>query len=61
VEVEVDPLLRAAPFATAEKLAVEAPRGGEIVDRKGKMEGRQAHAIALRGAAPLVEAFVNPP
>ena len=38
-QVEVDPLLRAASLGTAEQLAVEAPRFGEIVHRKGEMEG----------------------
>jgi hypothetical protein len=43
VEIEVDPMVRAPALGAAEKLAVEATRGGEIVDRKGEVEGRQAH------------------
>ena len=41
VEIEIDPMVGAAPFGAAEQLAVEAARGGEVVDRKGEMEGRQ--------------------
>ena len=47
VEVEIDPMVGAAAFGAAEQLAVEAPRGGEIVDRKGKVEGRKAHVAHL--------------
>ena len=47
VEIEVDPVLGAAPFGAAQQLAVEAARGGQIVDRKGEMEGRQGHAFEL--------------
>ena len=40
-EIEVDPFIRAAAFGAAEQAAVEVARGGEIVDRKGEVEGRQ--------------------
>ena len=61
VQVEIDPLLGAAAFRAAEQLAVEAARGGKIVDREGEVEGRQAHALSLRGTPRIVEAFVNAP
>ena len=47
VEIEVDPMVGAASLRAAEQLAVEAPRGGKIVDRKGEMERRQGHAPTL--------------
>jgi hypothetical protein len=47
VEIEIDPLVRAAAFATTEQAAVERTRRSEIVDGKCKVEGRQAHGSAL--------------
>jgi hypothetical protein len=46
VEVEIDPFGGAAAFAAAEQIAVEAPRGGKVVDRESEVEGGQAHALA---------------
>ena len=43
VEIEIDPVLGATPFRTAEDAAVEAPRRIQIVDRKCEMEGMEAH------------------
>src|SRR5690606_20764420 len=39
VEIEVDPLVGAAPLGTPEQSAVEGTRRGEIVDREREMEG----------------------
>jgi hypothetical protein len=47
VEVEIDPMARAATFRTAEQLAVETAGRGEIVDRKGKVKRRRGHRIFL--------------
>ena len=47
VEIEIDPMLGASAFGAAEQLAVEAARRGEVIDRKGEVEGRQAHAASL--------------
>jgi hypothetical protein len=47
VEIEIDPMLGAAAFGAAEQLPVKAARGGEVVDRKGEMERRQAHAALM--------------
>jgi hypothetical protein len=49
----------AAAFRTAEQVAVEAARGGEIVDGKGEMEGRKGHALCLRGTVEIVEPFLS--
>ena len=59
VEVEIDPLLGAPSLRAAEQLTIEATRGSEIVDRKGKMERRQAHPAALQAGRRFVEAFVS--
>src|SRR3546814_6988855 len=42
-EIEVDPFFRAPPLRAAEQPAIEGARGGEIVDGKGEVEGRQGH------------------
>ena len=42
-QVEVDPVLGAASLTASEQLAVEATRGGEVVDGKGEVEGWQCH------------------
>lgn len=58
MEIEVDPIPGASPFAATEQATVEAARGAQIVNRKGKMERRQAHVrpvVANRGA---VQTFV---
>jgi hypothetical protein len=47
VEIEIDPMVRAAAFGAAEQFAVEAPSGGKVVDRKGMVEGRKAHWPSL--------------
>ena len=58
-QVEIDPMVGAAPFGAAEQPSVEAARGTEVVDRKGKMERRQAHSACLRGAVEIVEPFLR--
>lgn len=45
-QVEIDPLVCAAPFRTAQKLPVEPPRGSKIIDGEREMERRQAHATS---------------
>ena len=40
-EIEVDPLLAAAPFRAAEEPAVERARRGQVVNRHGEVEGRE--------------------
>jgi hypothetical protein len=40
-EIEVDPLLRAAPLRATEKLAVKLPGRGKIVDRDREVEGSE--------------------
>ena len=40
-EIEVDPLLAAAPLRAAEELAVERARRGQVVNRNGEVEGRE--------------------
>jgi hypothetical protein len=45
-EVEVDPVIGAAAFGTAENLAIKEAGGGEIVDGKGDVKGAEGgHAI----------------
>src|SRR3546814_18770479 len=46
-EIEVDPFFRAPPLRAAEQPAIEGARGGEIVDGKGEVEGRQGHGGSL--------------
>ena len=43
VKVEIDPVVRGSPFAATEHFAVEAARGGKVVDRAGEMERGQVH------------------
>jgi len=43
-KIEVDPMLRAPSLGAAEQVAIEAARGGEIVDREGEVERRKRHA-----------------
>ena len=38
VEIEIDPFCAAAPFATAKQIAIEFPRCGKVVHRKGQMK-----------------------
>jgi hypothetical protein len=47
VEVEVDPLVGAAPFGAADRAAPERARGGKIVDREGEVERAQGHGEAV--------------
>ena len=42
-KIEIDPMISAAPFGTAEDLAVKMPGGGQIVDRKSEMKRGKAH------------------
>ena len=48
-EVEVDPDVGAAAFRAAEDDSVEVARGGEVVDRKGYVEGTESHGEMIRG------------
>jgi hypothetical protein len=41
VEVEIDPLVRTAPFRTAQQFAVELACSGEAMNRKRQMKRRQ--------------------
>jgi hypothetical protein len=61
IQVEVDPFVGATSLPAAEQLAIKAASSGEIVDWKGEMERRQAHAPALRRRRGIVEAFVERP
>jgi hypothetical protein len=61
VQVEVDPMIGATSFGTAEKLTVEAPRGRKIVDRKGQVKWRNAHAVARCFRAPLLSTLSSQP
>ena len=45
-QVEVDPLRRRAPLGAAEQRALNAARGGKVVDREGEMEGAW-HGLGL--------------
>jgi len=47
IEIEIDPMVGAAPFGASEEVAVKAPRSAQIVDREGKMERRQCHRPAI--------------
>ena len=55
-KIEIDPVRGRSPLGTSQQLAVKGARGGEIMDRKGKMEwprhgatiaGRVAHVTGL--------------
>ena len=35
VEIEVDPVVAAAPFSASHEFAVKFARGGQVVDREG--------------------------
>ena len=48
VEIEVDPLVAAAPFGAADRPAPERARGGEVVDREGEVERAEGHGGPLR-------------
>ena len=41
-KIEIHPFVRASSLRAAEQIAIESARGGEVVDREGEMEGRQA-------------------
>ncbi|MCY1238631.1 hypothetical protein D9M72_513810 [compost metagenome] len=54
VEVEVDPVFRAAAFRAAQQFAVELARTGDAVDREGQVERGQdcsgfAHGVEIPG------------
>ncbi len=38
-QVEVDPMIGAAPLGAAEQLTIEVTSRGEVVDREGEVEG----------------------
>src|SRR5207244_12333082 len=46
MEIEVDPLFRAAAFRAAEELAIELARSGQVVHREREMERR--HRCRIR-------------
>src|SRR5690606_37924810 len=45
VEVEVDPLGRAAAFGAAQELAVEGARGLQVVHGEGEVKGRERRRV----------------
>jgi hypothetical protein len=52
VEIEIDPLIRAAAFGATQQFAIELARGGDAMDGKREMERRQggvrnAHDVEL--------------
>src|ERR1700679_1479656 len=46
-EIEVDPVVGAAAFGTAEDGAVEVAGSGEVVYGKGDVEGLQSHVLMI--------------
>ncbi len=46
-QVEVDPVIARPPLGTAQHLAIEMAGGGQVVDRKGKVERTQGHGRKL--------------
>src|SRR4051812_10717759 len=67
VEIEIDPMVGAAPLGAAKQLPIEVAGGGKIVDWGGEGEGRKAHFHAMsfpppqrQGGAihPFVHCFV---
>src|SRR5690606_20922642 len=49
VEIEVDPLVRTAPFAAANHPAPKFAGGGKVVDGKGEVERAKGHGEAASG------------
>ena len=45
VKIEIDPRISTPPLRATERPAIESARGSKIVDRKGEMEGAQAHMV----------------
>ena len=62
-EIEVDPPLARPPLAAPEHPPVEVPRGGEIVDGKGEVEGAERHGPDVRRTTSSVtpDLFRGPP
>jgi hypothetical protein len=47
-KIEIDPIVRRAPFATSQKLSIEGACFDEIVDRECEMEaGLLRHSMSL--------------
>jgi hypothetical protein len=46
-KVEIHPLIGTPPFGATEKIAVKAAGRGKVVDRKGMVEGREAHPLDM--------------
>ena len=46
-QVEIDPLIRTAPFGATEQPAIKSARGSKIMDGKGKMEWLERHRACL--------------
>jgi len=45
VQVEIDPMVGAAPLGTTEEAAIERACRGKIVDREGEVEGREHRPV----------------
>ena len=56
-QIEINPVIGASPFGTAEQLAVETAGGGEIVNREGKVKGRKCHRAFVRACLFAVQTF----
>ena len=57
VQVEVDPVIGAPPFSTAEQAAIESARRRQIVDREGEMKGWKRHRSFVRARLNAVQTF----
>ena len=53
-QVEIDPVIGAAPLRATEHATVKGARGGEIVDREGEMEWAKCHGLMIPHATPFV-------
>ena len=60
-KVEVDPAIGRAALAAAEHAPVEVPRGGEIVDGEGEVEGAKRHRASLHDRGAELERRVREP
>jgi hypothetical protein len=52
-QVEVDPVIARTPLGTAKNLAIEMAGGGQVVDRKGEVEGRRVMEEARKAGCVL--------
>jgi hypothetical protein len=46
IKIKIDPLLRAAPLATAQNIPIKGAGGREIVNRKSKMKRTHRRSLA---------------